>query len=478
MGGMNAVGGQVASFGIKMIGLAIMARLLSPTEFGIVTMVTSITGIIELVKDLGLSTAIIQREKIYQSQVSALFWVNSTIGVLLGVIIALSGFFMVSFYHEPKLLKIAYAFGISIFISVLSAQHMALMKRQMKFKLLSLISIVSTIIASLLGVISAYLHLSYWSVVILNISSPVIQTILLWILCDWRPGKISFRGVRRFIEFGFGVTGFNLINYFSRNLDNILIGRQFGSVSLGLYAKAYQLLLLPLNQLRNPLNSVGIPSLSALQNNSEKYKSYIRKFIFLLAAFSMPIVAIMFVFSDEIIFIVLGKQWGESAKIFKALAIVSFIQPVASVRGVVLLSLGQSNRYLIFGLINAFFVVTSFLIGIHWGIYGLIYAYTIINYIILFPTLLFCFKGSPIKPVDFFEEIFVPAISAILMVVCIQALNNYVLDGINIFIKLICGGVFGMVVYIGLWFILPGGKGKYYQVTELVKGLLEKIKRK
>lgn len=474
-GGVSTVFGQVASFGIRLFSLFVLARILSPEEFGIVAMVTSISGIVDIIKDLGLSSAIIQRENLYQSQLTALFWINAIISLILGLIIGLSGLVMVEFYTEPRLLKIALVFAVGIFISGLSMQHNALMKRQMRFKNLALFQIVGSSIATLVGICLGLLGFSYWAIVYMNISGPIIMALLLWIKCDWRPGKPAFRGVKNYLQFGAGISGFNIVNYLSRNADNIIIGKVLDAATLGLYSKAYQLLLLPINQLRNPLNSVGIPSLSALRNDKIKYVNYYRRFVFVLGFVSMPVVAFMYVYSYELIITMLGKKWSNASEIFSILAIASFIQPVASSRGLVMISWGLSTRYFYWGLVNAICVIASFLIGIKWGVLGLASAYAAVNYIILYPSLLFSFRHTPVKSKDFFDEIFITAVFSILTGFISFSIKSYLKEYLSSSILLL---IIGLIIfclgYLGFWLLFPGSRKKIFNQKKILQEIFRK----
>ncbi|MFW5701078.1 MAG: lipopolysaccharide biosynthesis protein, partial [Cyclobacteriaceae bacterium] len=363
-GGISTIGAQFISFLISTGSTVILARLLDPNDYGLIAMITSITGFILIFKDFGLSSAVVQHPDIDHAKASLIFWLNLIIGAVLGILVIAIGPLAADFFDEPRLVKISYFFSLSAFISSASGLHYAILKRQMLFLPLSYIHIIASFSGVAVGILMAYFGLGYWALVAIHVLSPFVSFILVLLICRWRPSKISFKtNIKPFVNFGIGMTGFDLINYFSRNMDNILIGRFLGAAVLGLYSKAYQLLMLPIVQLRNPLNSVGISALSSLQSDKIKFRQYYKKFVFILAFFSFPLVVYMGLFAKPLILVVLGDKWIDSAPIFQVLSIAAFIQPVASTRGLVLISLGKTKKYFIWGLANAIFVTGGFLIG-------------------------------------------------------------------------------------------------------------------
>ncbi len=473
-GGLSTVGAQVVSFVLNIGSTILLARLLLPSDYGLVAMVTSFTGFVLMFKDLGLTQAVIQREKITQPEVSMVFWVNVYVSIILAILVAAMGRVLVWFYNEPKLLSITLAYAFVAIFGGISAQHSALLNRQMKFAILSRITIVASLISLLVGLLLAWYGFGFWAVVSISVVSVFVQTILLWLYCSWRPVYLSIdASIRSYITFGAGVTGFNIVNYFSRNLDNILIGKFIGAAPLGLYSKAYQLLMLPISQLRDPLNAVGTPALSALIKEPEKYKNYYKEYVFLLSFFSMPIVVFLFVCSRPIIVLVLGPNWIEASSIFQLLAITALIQPIASTRGMVMLTSGLSNRYFWWGVYNAIVVIISFFIGVQWGISGIAIAYAIANYSILLPSLQYCFKGTHIRVFDFFEAALFPFFISLIAGLAAYYVYNYTLNYSSYIQVLLPFLVFGLV-YILSWGILPATRKRLSGVLGIAKTILKK----
>ncbi len=474
-GGISTITGQALSFIFTFLSTIIMARILTPNDYGLVTMVTAFTGFVTIFKDLGLSAAIIQKEEIEQQQVSAVFWINVLISLGIAIIAVLLAPVLVSLYKEPRLFNIALVFAASIFISGFSLQHNALMKRQMKFKTLSVLQVISSCLSITISVLMAFTGFGYWAIVASIVLNPLLSTIALWFVCDWRPAFIfKASDTHYFLKYGIGITGFDMINYFSRNFDNMLIGKYEGKMALGLYTKAYQLLMLPITQLRDPLNSVALPALSTLQNNQQKFADFYKRYIFTFSFFSMPLVIYLAIFSDELILTVLGPQWIGASYIFKLLAISSFIQPIAGTRGTVLIAIGKTQKYFIFGLMNTLSVVIGFIIGIQWGVTGIAISYAIVNYITLIPTLYYCFHKTPVTVSLFFKEISLPALFSVITGIILIIIRQYT-DTLPPIIILITGFTIAIMVYYSLWYISSASRRKIAGISDIRKMITNKI---
>lgn len=416
---------QGLSFLIRMGSIMVLARILTPQDFGIIQMVAAITGFAQIFLNLGLSQATIQRDEINHEQVSNLFWVNFAVGTFLTLIIASSAKAVAWFYNSPQLAGVTLALSLEFMIRGLTVQQNALLTRQMRFLLIGRIQILSQILGVVVAIYCATQGYRYWALVFNSLTSSGCSAVMFWFMTGWRPGLPKFKtGMRSFLSFGLDVSGFNIVNYFSRNLDNILIGRYHGSIALGYYSKAYQLLMMPIVNLRQPMNNVAMPVLSSLQNDPEKYRNYYTKFISILAFFSMPLVGFLFVFSDNIILLVLGEQWLEASSIFRILSFVALIQPVTSTMGLVMLTNGRSRRYFVIGTIGAVITVVSFALGVPWGASGVALSYVVSTYLRIIPFLYFSFRDTPINIKMFIYGIYRQLISTIFMSVCCYFLYN------------------------------------------------------
>jgi O-antigen/teichoic acid export membrane protein len=467
------MGGQGVSFLLQIGSTAILARLLMPEQFGLIGMVAAFTGFAQIFKDLGLSQATVQQKDLTHEKVSNLFWINVCFGLLAAIVVASLSPLIAWFYGDVRLKNITIALSLSFFFSGLGVQHQALLSRKMCFNHLTMIGIIAMFLGSLTGIIMALMGFDYWSLVMKNISTSFYVTAGTWYMCRWIPGSPSRRaGIGSMLKFGADITGFNIVNYFSKNIDNILIGRFWGASALGLYDRAYRLMYLPMQRFRFPMTKVAFPALSALQNDPEKYRTYFKKLNEILAFVCMPLVMYLGIYSENIIRLILGEKWTEAAVIFRILAISAFILPVISTPDLVLQTFGLTRRYLIWGLVSSFITVIAIFIGISWGAVGVATAYTIRMYVIFFPSLWYRFRDTPISVSLFLQSIYIPLFSSVIMGLLLILMSQYVVFKSNvseIFVSLL----FAATIYFGLWLVIPMGRKKlieYYSYHKLLFG--------
>lgn len=413
-GGMVTMLSQGISVAIQLASTVTLARLLSPDDYGIMAMVMAITAFAGLFRDLGLSAAAIQKGSLDQAQMSNLFWLNVGMGTLLTVALAAASPLVAWFYGKPELVPLTVLLSSTFLIGSLGTQHGALMQRELQFGRRAVTSIVGSLVSLAVSIILALHGHGYWALAWGSISGGIVTTILLFVLSSFRPGLwTKGAGVRSMLQFGANITAFDFVNYFQRNLDQLLIGRFWGPASLGLYSRAYQLLMFPISNLRGPINAVAFPAMSRLQNQPQEFRAYYLKVTSLLAFLSMPMTAFFFVASKPMIEVVLGKQWLGVAPIFSWLALAAFIQPTSGFAGSLLLSLGQGKRYLQCGLFNAVLLSLCFVIGVRWGAVGVAAAYAIGNYVVLYPWLFWAYRGSPVSFSDFAKACSFPVVFSV-----------------------------------------------------------------
>jgi O-antigen/teichoic acid export membrane protein len=449
--------GQVIKFLIRMASVALLARLLKPGDFGLVAMVTVVTEFILMFKDMGLSTATIQRDEVNHDQISTLFWINTGIGLALAMLTVTLAPAIAWFYHEPRLRPVTVALAMGFVFGGLTIQHEALLKRNMRFAAVATIEVTSMATGVTTAIVAACFGARYWSLVCMQVATSATMAIQVWIASGWRPGWPRLHsGIRSMLSFGWNIVGFRLVNYFARNVDGILLGRFWGAGVLGLYNRAHSILMLPLSNITWPMTSVAMPALSRIQDDPRRYASYYTKAVQFLSFICMPLIVLLAVCSKSVINIMLGSQWTGASRIFQILAITAFIQPVSSTTAVVLLSLGLSGRLLKFGIFNSLFIVLSFAIGIRWGAIGVAAAYAVANYGILFPSLWYCFRKTPITISAFMRAIARPTI-ATLMMALVLLLANLLLGNQPDIAVVGLSLVVGLPVYLGMWALMPGG---------------------
>jgi O-antigen/teichoic acid export membrane protein len=396
-GGALTLASQGTQFVLQSVATVVLARLLTPADFGLVAMVTAITGLGQAFADLGLSEATIQQPEINHEQVSTLFWINVGIGLGLTSITVSLAPVLAWFYREPRLTAIALVVAFTFLIGGLRVQHDALIRRQMRFKALAVRDIFSYAVAVPTAIAVAWRGGGYWAIVALPMTLNFFQMTLSWVMARWIPGlpRRSAK-VRPLIRFGGGVAASYLITNMYRSADSVLIGWYWGAGPLGLYSRALNLLMLPVRQLGAPARSVAVPTFSRVSADGERLARYYLQTANLIMWITAPIFGFLFVAAVPIIVITLGKRWIEAAPIFQVLAIFALGQLLLDSTNWLFVSRGQSRR--LFKLSTAICLVTvaSYAIGLPFGAKGVALSGSI-ALLLIFPGILkFTFSGTEI----------------------------------------------------------------------------------
>jgi PST family polysaccharide transporter len=465
---------QGASIVIQLASTIVLARLLSPEDFGIIAMVTAVTAFAAVFRDLGLSSAAIQSKTLSESQQSNLFWVNAAVGAFLTAVVAAISPLIALFYGKPELTLVSMALSTSFLIVSLGTQHDARLIREMQFGRRSASVIGGAVMGLAISIALALAGYSYWALAWGNISGAATTTLLLFGMSSFKPGMPKRgSGILQMVKFGANVTGFNVINYFARNLDKILLGRVWGSDVLGYYSKAYALLMFPLTAVRRPVSTVAFPAMSKLQNDPAGFRAYYRRVTLLISLVTMPIVAYSFICARPLIDVLLGPKWLDVVPIFSVLAATAFIQAPVSLNGLVQLSLGRSRRYLMIGATAAVAVSIGFCIGVRWGPIGVAAGYAAATYLFLIPLLWWGFRESSLRVADFFESIALPAITS-LAAAAVAWGGVQALPAVSVFLLLLLTGALFAGAYLSFLLLTRTGRTELHWFYSNVRSALQR----
>jgi O-antigen/teichoic acid export membrane protein len=458
-GGVITMFAQAFKFVLNLASNVVLARLLTPQDYGLVGMVTAVTGFVAIFRDLGLSMATVQKEEINHEQVSTLFWVNIAVSIVTAIITVAIAPVIAQFYSEPRLTWITIALAGGFIISGLGVQHQALLNRQMQYKLLMTRDLISMFAGIVSAIVAAWYGLGYWALVILPLVTAVVGTSGLWLACSWRPSFPARKaGVRSMLVFGGNLTGFNIVNYFARNLDNVMIGRVWGAQQLGLYAKAYQLLLLPLQQINAPVTAVAIPALSRLVDSPERYRQAYLRILEKLTIITTPLIVFMIATSDWIVLFLLGEQWSGASPIFALLGIVALTQPVANTTGWLFITQGRTNHMFQWGMVGSTLSVVAIIAGLPWGATGVAASYSISGLLIRTP-ILFWYVGrtGSVKSIDLYRTMAPSTIASLCALFVLLIIHKW-LERFHPLISLSLAFVINVVVTLLILIFLPTGR--------------------
>lgn len=386
-GGFTAVT-QAIRLVVTLLGAAVLGRLLSPEDFGLVMMVTAITGFLYLFRDLGLSTATIQDRQISYRQLDSMFWLTAAVSFGLAALVAFGAPWFAYFYSEPRLIPVALVYAVVILVGGLSLQHESMLRRQLRLETISVSRVAAFTLGQLVAIGLAAKTGSYLSLCAVPLVEAIGVTVCLWIASPWRP-RWQFRRseISELMKFGTTLSVSSAINYFARQADNLLIGRFLGSQALGFYCTAYSLMMLPLQQLTHPLSSVAIPSLSRLQDQPSSYRRAFETISERLLILTIPACIVLFLFADTLIIVVLGAKWEPSIEIFRWLAVAGILQPLSNTLGWLMITQRRQRDLLRWGVFAGTVSVLSFVVGLRWGALGVAASYAISGVLVRTPAL-------------------------------------------------------------------------------------------
>lgn len=412
-GGAVTLAAQGAKFALQLGSTAVLARLLTPADFGLIAMVTAVTGFVAMFKDAGLSMATVQRESITHEQISTLFWINVALSASLMAVTAALAPAISWFYGEPRLTGITLVLAGSFLFGGLTVQHQALLQRQMRFPTLSGISVTIQLAGIVSAIAAASAGWGYWSLVVMTVVQSAANAALVWISSGWIPGPPRRgAGIRPMLKFGGNLTAASLLVYLRRNADNVLIGAVWGSSALGLYAKAYHLLLLPVRQVNQPISAVAIPTLCRLYNEPVAYRRYYRRFLEAITCIGLPLVLFAGLESRRAIGLLLGPQWLDAAIIFEALSPAALVSVWNVAGGVVYISSGRASRQLMANLYCSIIVVASLFLALPYGVIAVAAACSA-SMCFCFPFVVaYAYRGTPLSSQDFFQSVWRPICAA------------------------------------------------------------------
>ena len=406
--GAITMSAQAAKFILNLVATMILARLLSPQDFGLIAMVTTVTNFLRVFKDAGLSIATVQREKITQAQVSNLFWINIAVSAVSTLVLAASAPIVARFYRTPGLLPITLFLSVTFLISGSTVQHQALLKRQMRFKALAMIEVGAMAVGVLVGVAMALLGYGYLSLVGSSLSTETAGLILTWSVSRWRPQfPIRNSGIGPLLNFGVHRTAGDFILSLSRGSDNLLIGRSYGSVAVGVYSRASALLIRPLEQFLGPINAVFIPALSRLQSQPERYRSTFLRLYEAIALAGFIFTGLCLALARPLTLVLLGPKWVQTSVIFGGFTIAALCIPLANASAWLFTTQGRGRDLFVTQVINSCAIVLSFIAGLPFGPVGVAIAFSVSNLLVRLPIYYYRVgRRGPVRTSDLWRVFF------------------------------------------------------------------------
>jgi O-antigen/teichoic acid export membrane protein len=439
--------------GLFFIVTIVLTRLLSPDAYGVLGMAMVVTGFINIFKDLGTSSALIQKKELSNSLISSIFWVNVLFGLLaMGIVILITPW-VAWFYDEPQVAPLLRVLSFSFVVSGLSITHQALLARQMLFDRLARVELISSAVGGVVGIGMAACGMGVWSLVGQNLSRSFVLTISLWIVSSWHP-KFEFDRVKvcSVASYSLNLSGFNVFNYFVRNADNILIGRYLGTTALGYYSLAYRLILYPLQNVSGVLGRVLFPAFTQMQDNDDRFRRVYLRVCATISVVTFPMMLGLLVISQPLVEVFFGSRWMPVATLLMVLVPVGMVQSIGSTVGHIYTAKGRTDWMFRWGIVTGLSVVSFFVVGLRWGVVGVAVSYALWSALVTYPSFSIPFKLIDL-PISALWKALWPTLKLSLMMAGCVAIWRLILasvDVTNSWAVLISSVLLGSGVYGGL----------------------------
>lgn len=423
--------GKYSNYVTQFIVLGVLARLVEPDKFGVLAMVVVYTGFLNLLAEGGIANAIIRFQNLDRSQESYVFWMSFIVSSILYIVTFFLAPVVAIFFKMPLLTDLVRVVGLGIVFIGLAVVPEGVLKKRLQFKKLAVSDSLPAVFSGTIAIVLAYLDFGVWALAFNILGMLFFKATLIFILSKWRPFfELKLETVYKVFSFSSYLIAFNSINYWARNADNLIVGKYLGSLSLGYYAQAYKLMMLPNQLITSVVNAVILPLMASYEDDIEKMSSLYLKVIELLSVLTFLLGIVMIFNAETMVILIWGNEWTESAPIFRILSLMTILQPIVSTAGSVFTSTGNSKLLFKLGLFNAIVMILGMLIGLYLfdTSKGVAIGYATLYTLIVLPsTLLFVKRTLRISTILFLKSFTRPILLLFISITCIYIVENLIL---------------------------------------------------
>lgn len=452
---------EILQFGVSII----LARLLSPKDYGIVGMSGTILGFVQIFNTFGFRSALIQKQDITDSHYSTAFWMTLAMSTSLYLVTIMASPLAAQFFKEPQLVNIITVSAFGFIVTSLNTIQLAMLEKQLDFKKITIIELTMAVCNGAVAITLAITGHGVWSLVWGSIAGQSVAVPLSWYMTKWRPAFNFDRGAfKELVGFGAHLTGASFINYFARNADNLIIGRVLGASALGYYTLAYNLMLKPLQYVSSNIARVLFPALSAIRDDKERTRQAYLKVVQYISIITFPMMAGLLSLAPDLIHAVYGEKWMPTVPIFQILCLLGAIQSIGTTVGIIYVSQGRADLQFKYTMIFSPIIVSSFIIGVQWGVMGVAIGYLISSGSIWVWSHIVANRLIGLRLVPLFARMLPATIASFGMFLVLSVIKKipleFAFEPVAIYAKLITLVVAGMVSYAVFMFLMKGDELK------------------
>jgi lipopolysaccharide exporter len=419
----------ISQFGrqiLQFIKTIILVKLLSPEDFGLMSIALIMTGFLNIIQNSGISASAIQKLSPTSHFLSSIFWFNILVSFLIFFLIFFTAESVALFFEQPEVENILKLMSVTFIISGLGNIQRALLQKENKFNLLAKFEFLSFTVSSISAVLLAYYGYGFYSLVFQSIISSSIGAVLLFFSGIWYPKfYCKIEEIHSVLSYSINLIGANVLGFFMRHVDNFIIGKYLGAESLGYYNIAYRIMLIPLENIVDAVKRVLFPILSKLQNNVSESKRIYVVVTYVIFLIICPLMLGIWAINEYFVMYFWGEKWKTLVDLIFLLAPIGILQSFVRLSGSIMAAKGKANLLLYINLFSSLFIIPAFIIGLKWGLIGIATSYLIANLIVFYPSLYIPYKLIELKFKEIINEISIVFYPSIIMVITIFILKLF-----------------------------------------------------
>lgn len=441
---------KFGSLAISFLANIILARLLSPEDFGCIGMLYIFIVVSQTFIDGGFGAALVQKKNPSEEDYSTIFYWNIIAAVLIYGVLYLSAPAIATFYRIPLLCDVLRVQGLSLIISSTYIIQANRLIKQLKFKLYSLVTIVAVLIGTVVGIGLAYYGWGVWSLVVKEMVTMMITGTLLWILCHWKPLlKFSLASFKSLFNYGFMILLASFVNRLYENVQGLIIGRAFSAKDLGYYTQAKKLEEIPVTAFSDMITQVTFPVYASIADQKDHLKTIVQKNIMVVNYISFGIMSLLIVIAKPVFILLFSEKWIDSVQLFQILCIAGMAIPLNNVSSQLFKGLGRSDIYFILQFIKRIIGIGVILCSIQWGLMMMMWAIVVNNYLFY---LINCYYTSKIMNYTIRKQI-IDILPNLLLSTILVVLFNKLMNWIFL-LDIIAQIIVASILYISIYLIV------------------------
>ncbi|ADV46972.1 lipopolysaccharide biosynthesis protein [Nitratifractor salsuginis] len=439
--------GKIAKHGMSFVISVILARLLEPSDFGLIALAAVFIGIASIFADMGLGSALIQRRKVLPIHYSSVFYFNLVSSLLLTIIVCIASNSIAGFFNNDALSVLIRVISLTFIINAFSSVQRTKLRRELNYALLTKITLISSLMSGVVSVSLAFASFGVWSLVVQSLLQGLLFNIFIWSKSKWRPSlNFSWKALTQLWGYGFRMFLSGLMESIFTRLDTLVIGKLFSAADLGFFNRAKSLDRMIVKYSSGSLMSVLFPILAKVQRDLPRFQHIFLKSLGIIVFISFFLIGLLYVLSHELILLLYGQKWLQTVDYFKILVLSSFGYPVSALLVNVLSSRGNSRAFLRLEIYKKIIGLLNLIIAFRWGIEGYLYGYLAAMSLAVYLNVTFVHKEIFIPIWKIIRPVLIQGVLTLGIVLIVQSLNKYLF--FQPFTKLVFEGLMFSLLYL------------------------------